>query len=74
MNPPEEPDNQQAKQNKDREDFARGGVLNSMLRANQLNDEMLNAEEGKILLTQPFSKWPEYLQERLAPFGARMIE
>jgi hypothetical protein len=71
MNPPEET---QVKQQKDNEDFARGAVLNSMLRVGKLNDEMLNAEEGKILLTQPFKQWPEYLQERLAPFGARMIE
>jgi hypothetical protein len=68
-----ETDNQQQKQQEDSEDFARGLMLTSMLGANKLNYEMLNAEEGKIVLTavQAMAGIPP---GETGPVGARMIE
>jgi hypothetical protein len=35
-----------------------------------LTDEFISAQEGEILLNQPFSQWPRELQDKLSPHGA----
>jgi hypothetical protein len=55
-------------------DHARGLLLKNLFNKGLLTDEMISHEEGKIILTKPFSQWPEALQDKLRPHGAAAIE
>jgi hypothetical protein len=55
-------------------DHARGLLLLNLNQKGLLTDEMISNEEGKILLSKPFSQWPKELQDKLRPHGAEMIE
>jgi hypothetical protein len=49
-------------------------ILNAMLVTMKvkgvLTDEFISAQEGEILLNQPFLEWPKELQQKLIPYGA----
>jgi hypothetical protein len=55
-------------------DHARGLLLKNLFNKGLLTDEMISHEDGKILLTKPFSQWPKDLQDKLRPRGAAAIE
>lgn len=53
---------------------ARNNLILTLHFNHKLTDDFLPPEQFQIMLTQPFSQWPKELQDKLAHFGAAMIQ
>ena len=53
---------------------ARNNLILTLHFNHKLTDDFLPPEQFQMMLTQPFSAWPKELQDKLAHFGAAMIE
>ena len=52
---------------------ARGTVLLNLLFSKKLTDEFISPEELELLRTKMYPEWPKEMQDKLEPFGAKMI-
>lgn len=52
---------------------ARGTVLLNLLFSRKLTDEFISPQELELLRTKTYPEWPKEMQDKLEPFGAKMI-